>query len=534
MRRSSIPAAGALAILGVGVDLYFGRRGFLPLDQSIAFDGAWRMLSGQAPFRDFTAPNGLVPAALQVPFFRLFGVTWFALCLHAAIVNGAACAAVYALLRLCGATAIEAALFAALTAWCFYPPTGTPFTDQHAFFFTTLMFLAASIGSTAGDRRVAIAMWMAVPWLFALAFFSCQIPTAFGAIAIAAWVAAHPRHAPRWAAGMAAGTLALGIAIALAAWIWRLDARAAFAQTVLAPLGQGAGRTPGGGIVAPMRLVLGTLRRLPLWANLWSLDLAPLAIVAAIAAMVRNRSDDRAGLRLWLLASAVFITGGFVAYSKTQIEAGLGLAMLIAGLGAVAFRAALTSAADASLRRYAAAAVVVFALAGVRDTLRFVRDVDAPGLAHKKYSPAEAAAAAGRLPPALSFMSWSRGASAYEPDELTALVDHLSHAAGDFLLIGDSTILYGLTGRVSPHRELWMDPGLTMPAPGTPEFDAFERDLMARARRFGVRRVVLEGPHTWVGLSLDHFPRVKQWTMSNGCGERTFGGVRVIEVCGGS
>ena len=37
----------ALFALGVGVNLVFGRRGFMPLDHSIVFDGGWRLLSGR-------------------------------------------------------------------------------------------------------------------------------------------------------------------------------------------------------------------------------------------------------------------------------------------------------------------------------------------------------------------------------------------------------------------------------------------------------------------------------------------------------
>ena len=164
--------SGAIAIalfaLGVGVNLVFGRRGFMPLDHSIVFDGGWRLLSGQIPFRDFTAPSGIVPAAMQVPFFALFGVTWFALCLHASIVNGIFCAAVFALLRLCGSTRIEAALFGGLTAFFFYPPAGTPFMDQHSFFFMTLMFLAVAWGTVAAGTAELVA-WFTVPILFLLA-----------------------------------------------------------------------------------------------------------------------------------------------------------------------------------------------------------------------------------------------------------------------------------------------------------------------------------------------------------------------------
>jgi hypothetical protein len=89
-----------LFTLGVAVNLHFGRRGFLPLDQSIVFDGALADAQRQMPFRDFTTPSAITPSAMQVPFFALFGVTWFALCLHAAVVNGLFCVAVYAFLRL--------------------------------------------------------------------------------------------------------------------------------------------------------------------------------------------------------------------------------------------------------------------------------------------------------------------------------------------------------------------------------------------------------------------------------------------------
>ena len=138
-----------LFAIGLGVNLTFGRRGFLPLDQSIVFDGGWRLVSGQVPFHDFVAPSGLVPSAIQAAFVSVLGLTWFAYCLHASIVNGLFAVAVYALLRSCGATRVEAGGAGALSAFFFYPPAGTPFMDQHSFFFMTLMFLAVAWGTVA-------------------------------------------------------------------------------------------------------------------------------------------------------------------------------------------------------------------------------------------------------------------------------------------------------------------------------------------------------------------------------------------------
>ena len=90
-----------LFAIGVGVNLTFGRKGFLPLDQSIVFDGGWRLLSGQVPFHDFVAPSGLVPSAIQAAFDEALGVTWFAYCLHASIINGLFAIAVFGVLRSC-------------------------------------------------------------------------------------------------------------------------------------------------------------------------------------------------------------------------------------------------------------------------------------------------------------------------------------------------------------------------------------------------------------------------------------------------
>src|SRR5512134_1418500 len=63
-------ACALLVALGTGLCLDHGRVGFMPLDQSIVFDGAWRLLCGQRPFRDFVVPSGLVPMVMQAAFFK--------------------------------------------------------------------------------------------------------------------------------------------------------------------------------------------------------------------------------------------------------------------------------------------------------------------------------------------------------------------------------------------------------------------------------------------------------------------------------
>src|SRR6185436_9354625 len=126
-RTGEAVAALGVALAGVAVALHYGRIGFMPLDQSIVFDGGWRVLNGQIPIRDFATPTGLVPIVVQAAFFRLMGATWFAYCLHAALANGLFAVLARVLLRRAGASPWLASLYALLSAVVFYPPFGVPY-----------------------------------------------------------------------------------------------------------------------------------------------------------------------------------------------------------------------------------------------------------------------------------------------------------------------------------------------------------------------------------------------------------------------
>jgi hypothetical protein len=124
-------ALPSLFVFGTLICLYYGRDGFMPIDQSIIYDGAWRVLCGQVPLRDFLTPTGIVPILVQTAFLQLFGVNWFAYCLHAAAFNG---------------------LFAMLSAVVMYVPSGTPLMEQDAFLFMLLACVACGASARAGRR----------------------------------------------------------------------------------------------------------------------------------------------------------------------------------------------------------------------------------------------------------------------------------------------------------------------------------------------------------------------------------------------
>ncbi len=153
-----------------------GGRGFNPFDSSIIFDGGWRILSGQVPYRDFISPV-IAPMYLQAFFFKLLGVHFFALRFHAALVNMLTVALCMALLRAVipgwPKTILAGGL---LTGIWFYSIWGIPWYFQTSVFFGlmgTALALRARVTMHAGRRGMLLLGSASAPMML-LAFLSKQ------------------------------------------------------------------------------------------------------------------------------------------------------------------------------------------------------------------------------------------------------------------------------------------------------------------------------------------------------------------------
>ncbi len=166
-------AAGVLAFAFM-LCWWSGGRGFYPSDSSIVFDGGWRILSGQVPYRDFISPV-IVPLYLQALFFKMFGVYFFVLRFHAAFVNMLAAGLGMLLLRfILPAEPLLILAGGALTGIWFYSFWGLPWYLQTSVFFGlagAVLALAARIEDKT-DRQMMLAVWVAP--LMLLSFFSKQ------------------------------------------------------------------------------------------------------------------------------------------------------------------------------------------------------------------------------------------------------------------------------------------------------------------------------------------------------------------------
>jgi hypothetical protein len=143
------------------------------------------------------------------------------------------------------------------------------------------------------------------------------------------------------------------------------------------------------------------------------------------------------------------------------------------------------------------------------------------------------AAAAATLPAPLRYLRWGVPPFVhYGSGDLAEAAAFFASHPGNFWLLGDSSILYGITGRPSVSPVLWFHPYLTVPFAGRGQRRDFDRLLRRHLRAYDVRYVVLEGEATQMGVSLATFPTLKRRIDALRCGEETFGGFRIITLCG--
>lgn len=149
---------GCIIAFAIAWNWKVGHRGLFLFDQSTVFDGAWRILQGQVPYRDFFTPFGPVTYWLQAAVFWLFGVSISSTVLAAAISSGIATACVMAISRVLFPELWWPELAGGLaTAICFQAPFGTFWMEQCSFLFGLLAMLAILCGGrTSGMRRFAL------------------------------------------------------------------------------------------------------------------------------------------------------------------------------------------------------------------------------------------------------------------------------------------------------------------------------------------------------------------------------------------
>ena len=529
--------------------LFFGRIGFNPLDSPIVFDGAYRILEGQDYLIDYYAPAGYVPSQIQAFFFRIMGVNWFSFAFHAALFNGFFGLLVFQVFRQFKTPPYFAALYAAGSGLVFYASFGTPYPDQHAFFFSLLGLFLLIRGANASGRKAQIS-WLLTGPVFILGFLSKPVPTAYAMI-LAVLLLPLFLNRDNWKQGllyMAMGSIGMVLLTALWLECWRMDLHQAWHYFWTLPREVGMERLSESSVIpgGPLkRLFAGPFQAFASYNDpnvIFAYGLPVLLLGLAIAKRLFKVPwlspfllPQRSHWQMIALGTGVTLVSSlFIRVTANQLENGIPFVFLHLGLIhwflLDYFRDKAFSSGHSSWV-FAWPPFLIFCLLwffiGLQ-SITFHYEVIAARKVHD-FPPTQEIPYIG--PSGLSGMDWLLWQEPwrYGDRNMEELIAHLRENDQPFLYFGDMTFLYGLMRQENPIPALWLHPGLTVPSPADPLLSSFDDQFLANLQALGPRLFIVENEktETYKGITLDYFPKVSEW-VNKRMGTRSSLGTYVI------
>ena len=500
-------ACAAVTVFAAVFVWFAGHRGVFLLDQSIMFDGAWRVYQGQVQYRDFVSTFPPLTFGIQALFFRLMGVDFSAMVLAAAISNAIATLCVLWLVhRLVPDQRVIACVAGLITAVWFQAPFGTLWFEQTAFCFNLLALVLLIKGLDAGDSagtgyRTAAGVMLAASLL-------CKQNAGAEFIPIALGVAVLPildrRHKALRAVVEVFAGMALGAGV-FAIWLWIYSSPSEFwRQYVVMARQIGSDRA---GLVGLL------FAAFPL-SMTWPFVIVALGVLGSAFSKSRTASmpAQTRVLIIWLVVGCAFYQNLFKLHTDNEIENVVPYLGLIYGLSFAVFWKyvvlAETSPTDAVKRAFfVGLGFLVLGyplLSGMSKAWsRSVQEFER-GAVFNHYLQV----------PRMTRVVWGEPTHHGErttiaQQDFEALNAWLSETQANFFVFPDSTMLYGVQGRVSPQPWLYFSPGHSFLIEDLPKVDAAVLDSL---QKNNVQAIVLE-KDSWV---LNHnlwkqMPKLKAW-----------------------
>lgn len=548
-------AAGVslLLLLSAAWVWHVGHRGLFVLDESIVFDGAWRIAQGQVPYRDFYLPFGPVAFLLPGLAFRVFGPDFSCLVGVASFLSLLATAVSLRVAFRLTRSHWLSLLSGALTAVWFQAPFGIPWMEQTAFFFD-LLALWALVEARLSERLLLAGL---AGLCSTLAVLSKQnagglfMFVAMGCLAVP-W---RGRATLRALGGYAIGG-ALAAAI-FAIWLWKWSSVPTFRHYWL-----DVSAETGLSRIETWKL-MGTVCFQTLVSS--SVPLFALATLVGLVGLCwPSRPDSPAiAMSAWLSLSLPQFHNAFQLTTNNDApnnNAFVGICAAVT-LGLIArARRQLTSSNDhdgwtKSLKRMAfgvpgrIGSVVVAGclLYSLGDGLMVARDRNVQEFFGASFDQRLAVAGASRLrwgePTQITphfcgtwgdFCSVSaesavqRAAPILERKDFEQIAYVLRERQENFFVFPDATLLYGLSGRISPQPLLYFHPGQSFLTSDRAQLDG---EILESLKRNHVTLVVLErasfmGTHQ----QLAHFPRLRAWLETELEPELELGNYRLLRL----
>ncbi|MEX2661798.1 MAG: hypothetical protein WD227_07705, partial [Vicinamibacterales bacterium] len=427
----------------------------------------------------------------------------------------------------------------------------TPYMDQHSLFFAGVALLACW-HAAATDRR---GWWAAAGVAAALAILSKQVPAVvfLPLCGLTLFLAPARRVVPglliSLISALAIIALTFGVVVALGA---RLADIVEFSWSVPAELGRLRMADPATDFIAQLQIVRGVLP-LSYWGIVGLLSATLIAFLqsrgrrAGTAALkgcatppgttppgtAAGQSGVRSGLTysaagVGLLAATVqAFAWTFNAEALLVGWVPLATALMLLGLRR------LVLADDAAPRRSIVrvlmhAATVVVPILVLADAAAGYRDVALPREANDMV--VTAAERAQPLPDgplrSTGFTVWKvPNPYVSASDSFERLLEFFAQRPGNLMIMGDETIVYGLTGRPSVTPFAWFHPGLTFRRTAE-AYARVDRLLDASLRKHAVRWIVIPANPSWMGWNRRTWVSLRQNLAGASCEA-----VGTYEVC---
>ena len=115
------------------------------MDNTVLFNGGYRVLKGYIPFTDYWLVTGPLLDYINALFFKLFGVSWSTYIIHSSIINSLLALSSFYFFQIINLSKLYSLIYALLISILFYPVVGTPFVDHHSIFFVIISFYSLII-----------------------------------------------------------------------------------------------------------------------------------------------------------------------------------------------------------------------------------------------------------------------------------------------------------------------------------------------------------------------------------------------------
>lgn len=531
----------ALAFVGLLVFAWFWNSafaglGFMPLDQSVLLDGAWRLHLGQVPWKDFLLSYGLIPQLGQWAFFEVFGVGYDSFIAFGSAQNLLGTLLVVLVARRLLPEQRGLQLLAGLiTAFWFQAPSGTPWVEQTAFLFclAILLLLLPAIGRPRGQS----------PWgpflagiLLLLAFLSKQnVAGLFFPIPLLI-LFLDRRSTPGWlrqSAFYLGGILLAAMAFGL--WLYLYADPAQFRSSVF--------EYPAGMLLPRlMKNLWVTLLGPFLGVGKWPHRLVHLMGLILIMLWLRWRSGRHAdnggdpipALAVWILLSLILLTNLFHVVTNNSVENNQPFLGLILILDVWLLRQLLDRISLRPVVRVWTSTVAILLLAAL--VIGRAIKVDATRMVQDLFRGVVFEGHLGR--PRWNDLTWARpfrihGEREIPLEDVRDLLADLERRDQNFFTWPDFQIFYPILGKPDPQPLNFFWKGITYPS----RYDeTLDRRLLTDLKNNDVRVVVLQT--AWFSMhdqprKLSDFRLVDAWIRTDFREVARYGIFRVLTRANG-